>query len=386
MKCLFAAILASTALVAPYHRAVAFHSNNINTRYQIERVTLEGERLPMPLAVRRGLQLLTGQPFEPTALERLEGQIREACPGYEVRREVTRGAQPGQLNVRYVLERAARQVSFTSPRFLYHSQQDLSFGAGVEVHSGRYTGAATVFTENDQFLERATGVRATLRRGRFALLGETMRSDWATAHPDFYTGRTRIEPTYTLDLAPHVTLTTGLSFNHFSAAGATTAHAFINSLRYRKQMPLGLAGTQTLEAGYHLRAATTYQRQLAEANLELASGARTKLRLRAQAGHLRGEAPVFERFLAGNSQLLRGWNRLDLAPLGASRLAHLSVDGRHRWVRFFYDSGTVWQAARPKVLRHAAGFGFTTGAFSAMIAFPIRSGPVEPVFLLGMNF
>jgi outer membrane protein assembly factor BamA len=103
-------------------------------------------------------------------------------------------------------------------------------------------------------------------------------------------------------------------------------------------------------------------------------------------GAIDGRAPVLDRFVLGNTQTLRGWNRYEIAPLGADRVIHFSADGRYSFVRAVYDTGTIWTAGRPKVLRHSAGLGFVISGITAMVAIPIRSSSIEPIFLVGMNF
>ena len=57
------------------------------------------------------------------------------------------------------------------------------------------------------------------------------------------------------------------------------------------------------------------------------------------AGMIYGNAPLFERFVLGDSTTLRGWNKYDLDPLGGNRVVHGSVTYGYHIMRVFYDTG-----------------------------------------------
>ena len=59
------------------------------------------------------------------------------------------------------------------------------------------------------------------------------------------------------------------------------------------------------------------------------------------AGITTGRAPLFERFVLGNSSTLRGWNKYDLDPLGGNRMVHNSVEYRYGAFQVFYDTGAA---------------------------------------------
>ena len=101
---------------------------------------------------------------------------------------------------------------------------------------------------------------------------------------------------------------------------------------------------------------------------------------------LSGRAPLYERFVLGTSGTLRGWNRFDIDPLGGNRMIHNSVDYRYGVFEAFYDAGAVWDGGQPATPRHGAGIGFRDGAFAMAVAFPIRNGRADPVFMMGMNY
>ena len=103
-------------------------------------------------------------------------------------------------------------------------------------------------------------------------------------------------------------------------------------------------------------------------------------------GWIAGRAPLFERFVLGTSSTLRGWNKFDLDPLGGDRMVHNSVEYRYRIFEVFYDTGAVWTGGQPAKMRHAVGAGLRRDGMHLAVAFPVREGRVEPVFMLGMNY
>lgn len=411
MKCLFATLVATTVLLAPYGRAVAFQDSthtNVNSRYRIERISIQSAAQVVSRGLQRELDRVMGRPFRTELLDEIEKRIKAEFPGFKVIRNVAKGDKQDQIRVLFVLERTNKVIDITSPRFAFHSLQNFSFGAGADIKVSKANFNFGVITDNDERVERYSGIRGAVvtplmegNRFRFALVGESYRSQWQGQSPEFYRTRTNIEPTVLIELAPGLELRAGFSFNHLEyqlpAARDQAAHAVISTLRYSKQWQLGLAGTQTLDAGYSLRAAATslgsdfsYRRHIAEGRFTLASGnndkAKSTLAFSALAGGIDGRAPVLDRFVLGNTRTLRGWNRFDLAPLGADRVIHFSADGRYHFVRAVYDTGTLWNEGRPKVLRHSAGLGFVVSGITAMVAIPIRSSSIEPIFLVGMNF
>jgi len=103
-------------------------------------------------------------------------------------------------------------------------------------------------------------------------------------------------------------------------------------------------------------------------------------------GMILGTAPLFERFVLGNSTSLRGWNKFDLDPLGGNRVVHNSVEYHYGVFQVFCDSGAIWDSGQAAVARASVGAGLRQGAFSVALAFPLRDGRMDPVFMVGMNY
>jgi outer membrane protein assembly factor BamA len=95
---------------------------------------------------------------------------------------------------------------------------------------------------------------------------------------------------------------------------------------------------------------------------------------------------LFERFSLGNSATLRGWNKFDMAPLGGNRTVHNELEYRYRIFRVFYDTGAVWNRSQQAAAKHSLGFGLFHHDFTVCIAFPIKDGRAEPVFMAGLTF
>jgi hypothetical protein len=403
MKCLFATLMATTVLLAPYGRAVAFQDTNVNSRYRIERISVQSAAASVSKALQHEFDRLMGRPFRTELIDAIEKRIKAEFPGFRVTRNVSKGEKQDMVQVLFLLERSKKVIDINTPRLAYHSKQNFSFGATADMTVAKTNLSLGLITDNDERVERSSGIRGAVvspliyKRIRLAFLGESYRSQWQGQSNEFYRTRTNFEPTAVIDLAEGLELRAGFSFNNLEyqlpAARVQAAHAVISTLRYSKQWQLGLTGAQTLEAGYSLRAAAnflssdfSYRRHAVEARHNLRFRPEASLELSTAFGGIDGRAPVLDRFVIGNTRTLRGWNRFDIAPLGADRMIHFSADGRYRFIRAVYDTGTVWDPGRPKVLRHSAGCGFVVSGITAMVAFPIRSGRIEPIFLVGMNF
>ncbi len=166
----------------------------------------------------------------------------------------------------------------------------------------------------------------------------------------------------------------------------------VTTQRYHRRVEGSGAYQQEWDAGYSLRAATNvlgsdfaYARHQGDVQY-VCSWGRGQILDDLTAGAITGQAPLFERFILGNSTMLRGWNRFDIDPLGGSRMVANTVEYRYRLFDVFYDSGAIWDQGEGAVLRHSLGIGIRQGGAYAALAFPIREGHIEPVFMVGMNY
>ena len=133
-----------------------------------------------------------------------------------------------------------------------------------------------------------------------------------------------------------LTVSFGVSIHRFEmqfpAARNELSNAFTTALRYDERWENSTLGNYGVEGGYSLRAATNsldsdfiYTRHAIDGRWWMH---RNKDVISASfiGGVVTGRAPLFERFVLGNSTTLRGYNKYDLAPLGGDRMAHGSLD------------------------------------------------------------
>ncbi|MGA2132274.1 MAG: BamA/TamA family outer membrane protein [Bryobacteraceae bacterium] len=394
---------------------------NVNTRYTVESVELAGDDPSgISTTLHNQLMRMVGEKVNPAALDDLATRIRHELHVRAVTHRLLRGQTPE--HVRVVFDVLGRPAKFDAsiPQLVYRTD------AGI---TGTVEGTATVGTQaftvgavsnGDDLAERYTGFIARYQdnhlasdRIRFRLDFESYRDQWNTATSDalaqpgaeadtsgIYRSRDNIEPLVTFLLlrgAPgNVNLTVGASFEkiqpEFPAARTESANAMVTTLRYHRRVESSGANQQEWDAGYSLRAATNmlgsdfaYSRHQADAEY-VYSWDHNQIVDEMTVGLITGRAPLYERFMLGNTTFLRGWNRFDLDPLGGSRVVANTMEYRYRRFDVFYDSGTIWDVGQTATWRHSVGVGVRQNGMYAALAFPIKEGHIEPVFMVGMNY
>jgi hypothetical protein len=396
---------------------------NVNSRYFIESIGFDGPKAPhLSSSAREEMQRLIGSKLNSDALNGLIQRIRGELRAHDVRFKLVRGREPDFIKVLLEVDNGAGQVDVSFPKFVYHSRQGwtgvaktaIAFGPNVLTFSG--------ITDGDRLIERAEGVEA--RYDRLSLAGgririgfqfEGYREDYNRATLDAlennsssslgagaYGSRLNFEPSATFVLTKPLTWTIGASFErlqpYFPAAPSESANAVINTLRYHQSWQSD-ASLQELDAGYSLRAATkilasglAYSRHSLNVRYGFTHGPQS-IEVKLVAGVIYGRAPLFERFVIGNSSTLLGWNKYDLDPLGGNRLAYGSVTYGYHIMRVFFDTGSVWEQGKTPEAKQSVGIGvssglgiFQKGAFLLALAFPLRQGHADPVLIAGMNF
>jgi outer membrane protein assembly factor BamA len=147
-----------------------------------------------------------------------------------------------------------------------------------------------------------------------------------------------------------------------------------------------------LDASYQLRAGRdgldsdfTYTRQLTRASYRIEH--KNSLFLADfVGGHISGRPPLFERFTLGDSSTLRGWNKYELTPAGATRVVHQSVEYRYHGFAYFLDMGSVWSAGEDVRLRLASGVGFHFKHAFLTLGVPLNAERMRGVVILGMRY
>lgn len=399
---------------------------NVNSRYTVESVIVAGEGWSTNLAsdhdpkissrLRGDITALIGTKLNASVLDDLAGRLRREFQARAVTHRVQRGDAPESVRVVFQIVQRPARFDVAVPKFLYASKQGWSGeveGTATVLHNSFTFGLAS---DGDALVERYTGLLARYENVRLGTDRAHLRFEFESYHDNWngatrsalaegapgadltsgiYRNRQNFEPMLVFVVARPLTLSVGTSFQRFQeeAPGMPTdsANSLIGSLQYQRHSE-DSDNRQDLDTGYSLRAATralgsdfVYARQHFDARYTLTHGKHVLID-EVQGGLLTGRAPLFERYIAGNSALLRGWNRFEIDPLGGNRIIHNSVDYRYGIFQVFYDTGAVWDSGQSVVPRHSVGVGLRQSAFFLAIAFPVREGHAEPVFLVGMNY
>jgi Omp85 superfamily domain len=397
---------------------------NVNSRYTIESIGFTGERhYRLSTSAIQEMQRLIGSKLSTDAVMRLAGRIRNDLRAHDVTFKLARGGAPESVKVLLAVEQGGNNFDLSIPKFAYNSTQGWTAVGEATATIGANAITVGALTDGDTLAERFSGVK--LKYNRLSLANNRVRLafEFDAYHEQYdratlnaldnttpsslgagaYRSRLNFEPSATFILAKPLTLTVGLSFEklepQLSAARSDSANAVINTLRYHQRWEASDATIQELDAGYSLRAATkmlgtdlAYTRHAVNVRYDYRHDHQS-VEVALVAGVIFGQAPLFERFVLGNSSTLRGWNKYDIDPLGGNRAVHGSVTYGYHIMRVFYDAGAIWDRGTPPQPRHSVGIGvssglglFQKGAFLLAVAFPIRQGHADPVFIAGMNF
>ena len=396
---------------------------NVNSRYTIEAVEV-GEKYQARLSPRLKDELnrMVGEKFNQDTLDHLGQRIRKELPGYDVVLKVLRGAKPEHVRVVFDVVRKKVDQDLVMPRLVYHSKQNWSFGADVHLRTGGHKFSFGILTDNDELLERYSGIRGGYEREagifRAGVTAASYRAQWNGATqtaldmpdnpqfatiPGIYRTRVYVEPKLEIRPVDPLTVSFGISIQRietqFPAARNELSNAFVTALRLTERWENSTLGNYGVEGGYSLRAATSsldsdfvYARHALDGRWWMKHNKDT-LVVSFAGGLMTGRAPLFERFVLGNSTTLRGYNKYDIAPFGGNRVAHGSLDYSHRFVRLVYDVGTVWDDGATPQVKHSMAIGVTArpgevvqDSITFLVAFPLKRGSVTPIFILGMNF
>jgi hypothetical protein len=392
---------------------------NVNSRYTVETVVISADGWHLNLAadpdrdgklssgLRKDAAALIGGKLDPGMLDEVAHRIRKEMHARSVEHHVLRGKSPEYVQVVFEVKLPPTRFDVSVPKFLYSSKQTWSGAAEATASVGHNGFTAGLVSDGDELVERYSGMVARYEnnklgndRVRFRFQFEDYHEQWnaATRRDEFaglYRTRQNFEPEVIFALSRPLTLTVGASFERlgspFPAAETEAANAVISTLRYHRRLE-DSESQQDLDAGYSLRAATkvlssdfAYARHHFQFRYMLTRGKSVVID-NLTAGTISGRAPLFERFVLGNASTLRGWNKFDLDPVGGDRVVHNSIEYRYGVFQIFYDSGAVWDRNDTAVLRHSAGVGLRQGVFSLAVAFPIREGHIDPIFMVGMNY
>jgi hypothetical protein len=399
---------------------------NVNARYTVEGVLITGDGWTTDVvsdsgdklnkSLRRELMSLIGEKLNPSVLDDLAKRLRKEFHARAVTHRILRGASPEYVRVVFEMQFRPTRFDVSVPKFLYQGKQGWSgeIDGTVSVKQNGFTFG--LVSDGDELAERYAGLLARYENARLGTDRLKMRFQFESYHTQWnrstleslgsvhagqsgdwsgiYRTRQNFQPTLTVVIAKPLTLSFGASFQRFQSqypeARTEAANSVLASLRFQRRLEGEVR--QDVEAGYNLRAATktlntdfVYARHRWHLRYSLSRGRHT-LMDEAIGGMVGGRAPLFERFVLGNSSTLRGWNKWDLDPLGGNRMVHNSVEYRYGVFQVFYDAGAIWDNGQNATPRHSIGVGLRHGSFSLAVAFPLRDGRVEPIFMVGMNY
>jgi len=406
---------------------------NVNSRYTVERVVISGDGWTATVAsptdrdekissgLGKEIAALIGEKLNPSVLDDLAHHLRKEFHARTVEHRVLRGKSPDYVQVVFDVKLRPTRFDVTVPKFLYNGKQGWSGaveGTATVKHNGFTLG---LVSDGDELVERYAGLVARYENTRLGSDNVHLRFQFENYHEQWngntlgelaltptavttlaaqdtagpYRTRQNFEPEVTFVLAKPLTLSVGASFERFQdqfpAAATESANALITTLRYHRRLE-DSENQHDLDAGYSLRAATrlldsdfVYARHRWEFRYMLTRGKSVVID-DVTTGIITGRAPLFERFVLGNSTTLRGWNKYELDPLGGNRMVHNTVEYRYGVFEAFYDSGAIWDTGDTAVLRHSIGVGLRQGLFSLAVAFPVRDGHIDPIFMVGMNY
>ncbi len=327
---------------------------NVNTRYTVESVELAGDSpAGISTGLRGELKRLVGEKLNPAALDDLAQRIRHELHVRAVTHRLLRGQTPEHVRVVFDVRGTPAKFEASIPKLVYRSDGGLSGVAEGTATVGWQAFTVGAVSDGDDLAERYTGILARYEdkrlvsdRIRFRLDFESYHEQWNAATVNalnqpgagadtsgIYRTRQNIEPLMTFVLtrgAPGtLNLTLGTSFERFQtqfpAARTESSNAMVTTLRYHRRLEGSDANQQEWDAGYSLRAATSslgsdfaFARHQGDVHYAYLWG-RNQILDDLTVGEITGRAPLYERFMLGNSTMLRGWNRFDMDPLGGSR-------------------------------------------------------------------
>jgi hypothetical protein len=402
--------LASVLVWVPLMALAQDAGANVNERYTVESVEVAGfDQAKLGQEVREDMHGLVGLKFSQEKLDELARILRKALPGRTISVKIGRGSQPDSIKIVFEIQHYQQRFDLAAPKALYCSRNGFSgeVDATVKVRTSSFM--LGLVDDGDSLIERNAGVRARYEnrkvgtdRVRVAFEFDSFHALWnrttreeIDGTPEMYRTRQDFEPTATLVVARPLKLTVGMSFERFQsqfpAAHTAASNAVISTLRYDRLVEESGPNKHRVEAGYSLRAAArslgsdyVYARHAFDVAYTLWRGPH-RVSTHFTAGIIGGTAPLFDRFILGTSTTLRGWNKYDLAPAGASRAVHNSLEYRYRAFEVFYDTGALWSAGQNATAHHSTGAGVHLGDLAVLVAFPLRSGRAEPVFIAGLN-
>jgi len=392
---------------------------NVNARYTVERVVLKRDlwsNRSVSNPLQKEIDQVVGQNLDQTMLESLAARLQKELHVPKVNVHVSKGRMPDRVSVTFEAGEKEDAFDLDVERFLYHSKQGWTGegGASIRTHGNKLTFG--MVSDADRLMERYAGIQAGFERRnlgtdrvglrfRFASYHEQWnRTTLETSLPgELYRTRQHFIPEVTVRLAEPLELSAGFDFARYRTflpnpvalgPGARTesSNAAVTTLRYRQRWDSDSEYKQEIAASYGVRSGTgflesdaIFTRQYADAQYSMKHAHQT-VKVGFLSGRIAGTAPMFERLVLGNSETLRGWNKFDVNPLGATRVVHGSIDYNYHAFLLFYDTGSSWNVGEDPEQKQSLGVGLQAGGFQLAVGFPVKTGHANPVVYVGMNF
>lgn len=409
--------------------------SNANRQYVIESVSISGVEVArfrdskLSPTLRRRLANLIGARCDMSAIGDLAGKLRTTLHLQDVHERLLRGSSPDRVRVDFEAVRKDAAFDLAVPRFLYSANQgwtaeldanarfrtqsiSIGLGSNGDDLTERYTGFSAryedshVFSDRIRFAVDFEGYHDLWNPAtRVAIADQTLSTQPASNTFALYRNRRNIAPALTFALSRDLSVSIGASFEKMQletpATGRDAGNNEVSANAVTAEVDFGHTAEDgaTLErwdGKYGLRLAThelgsdyVYLRHSVSLRYEWKSGRHLVVE-RLMAGAITGQAPLFERFVLGNSSTLQGFNRYNIDPVGGNRMIHDSVSYglqlQQGTPEVFYDTGIVGNGDHLGKLRHSVGVGFRQGIFNVATAFPLCQGRFAAVFMAGMNY
>ena len=394
-------------------------ASNINARYIVESVEIAGvPETHVSQALRNDLQALVGKRLDPDEAERLEERMIAELQGFDVKRRMSRGTEPGRIRLIFDVSKAEPppwiRFAPSKSKFVYHATQGWSGVLDIPM-SGRHNRVTVglAFDNDDDLIEEYSGfgVRLESRKVATDRLGVSLEiaewhQTWREATllalasdpriPGAYRTRLIVEPLATFAFSPHARVTGGVSISELESLSQSPesqmASAVVASFSYDQRWEPTSELRHDLDASYQWRSGTdalgsdlVYKRHLGRARYQYGKG-RSTVTAALSLGHITGQAPLFERFSLGDSSTLRGWNKYDIAPAGGDSMFHQSIEYAYRHFAFFLDTGSVWDSGTDARTRVSTGFGYHGDNAFVTLGFPLNADEVSATFMMGVRF
>jgi len=393
-------------------------SSNINSRYLVERVDVTGiDETKISQALRDKLQALVGANLDPTKAEALSDELEAEFPKYHVTRRISRGSEVGKIVVTFQFERSERDhwIPFSPSRakMLFHEDLRWTFVFDLRFTPGNYLFAFGYTPENkDDLIEEYEGywIRFETRKAGTRRLGlsfefsdfdqkwkDVTRSAVAVTPgiPSLYDHRRTAQPAVTFAVSPRLRFGAGANITQLDLLGAPgvsqQANAVTGSADFDQSWRPESGGRMRLSGGYEYRGGTrslgsdlVYGRHFAQARY-IFEQHHSRVRADLLVGGASGQPPMFERFSLGDSLTLRGWNKFDIAPAGANRMWHQSIEYAYRNFAYFLDAGSVWDHGVDAKVRLSTGVGYHHENWFVTFGVPLNSDHTDVKFMIGFR-